>query len=63
MAIDFIDVVCGCLDGYWERGINFWDMAVGIVIVWEVGGIVFVYDCFFLDLSIGCILVINGKIY
>lgn len=62
-AIDLIDVACGRLDGYWERGINPWDMAAGIVIVREAGGIVSAYDCSPLDLSTGRILATNGKIH
>jgi myo-inositol-1(or 4)-monophosphatase len=28
----------GRLDGYWERGLNAWDVAAGIVLVREAGG-------------------------
>jgi myo-inositol-1(or 4)-monophosphatase len=39
-AIDLAWVAAGRFDGYWERGIQAWDMAAGIVIVREAGGLV-----------------------
>lgn len=38
--LDFVYVVVGCYDGYWEWGIKFWDIVVGEFIVCEVGGLV-----------------------
>jgi myo-inositol-1(or 4)-monophosphatase len=37
-AIDLAMVACGRFDGYWERGINSWDVAAGLVLVREAGG-------------------------
>lgn len=37
-AIDLAWVAAGRFDGYWERGIQAWDMAAGIVLVREAGG-------------------------
>ncbi|MBE9203668.1 inositol monophosphatase [Synechocystis salina LEGE 06099] len=62
-AIDLTDVACGRLDGYWERGINPWDIAAGIVIVQEAGGVISSYDGSPLDLKTGRILATNGKIH
>jgi myo-inositol-1(or 4)-monophosphatase len=31
-------VACGRLDGFWEFGLNAWDMAGGVVIISEAGG-------------------------
>jgi myo-inositol-1(or 4)-monophosphatase len=39
-ATDLAWVAAGRFDGYWEHGINAWDMAAGIVVVREAGGIV-----------------------
>jgi myo-inositol-1(or 4)-monophosphatase len=39
-ALDLAYVAAGRLDGYWEIGIKPWDMAAGIVLVQEAGGIV-----------------------
>jgi len=37
-AIDLAWVACGRLDGFWEFGLNPWDMSAGVLIVAEAGG-------------------------
>lgn len=39
-ALDLAYVACGRLDGYWEIGLNPWDMAAGILLVQEAGGVI-----------------------
>jgi myo-inositol-1(or 4)-monophosphatase len=39
-AIDMVYVACGRFDAYWEQSVSAWDMAAGIVIVEEAGGVV-----------------------
>jgi myo-inositol-1(or 4)-monophosphatase len=39
-ALDLAYVACGRFDAYWERGLNTWDMAAGMLIVREAGGFV-----------------------
>jgi myo-inositol-1(or 4)-monophosphatase len=39
-ALDLAYVAAGRYDGYWERGINSWDIAAGIILVQEAGGFV-----------------------
>src|SRR5687768_11962712 len=39
-ALDLAYVACGRTDAYWERNLNSWDMAAGIVMVREAGGYV-----------------------
>ena len=39
-ALDLAYVAAGRYDGYWERELNAWDMAAGLVIVREAGGFV-----------------------
>ncbi len=39
-ALDLAYVAAGRFDGYWERGLNAWDIAAGAVLVREAGGIV-----------------------
>ena len=39
-ALDMCFVAAGRFDGYWERGIQAWDIAAGIVLVREAGGMV-----------------------
>jgi myo-inositol-1(or 4)-monophosphatase len=39
-ALDMAYVAAGRFDGYWERGLNVWDIAAGAVLVREAGGVV-----------------------
>lgn len=39
-ALDLAYVAAGRYDGYWERGLNPWDVAAGVVLVREAGGFV-----------------------
>jgi len=39
-ALDLAYVATGRYDGYWQREINYWDIAAGIIIVKESGGFV-----------------------
>lgn len=39
-ALDLAYVAAGRLDGYWEIGLQPWDMAAGVLLVKEAGGIV-----------------------
>jgi myo-inositol-1(or 4)-monophosphatase len=43
-AIDMAYVACGRFDGFWEEGLNPWDMAAGVLIIEEAGGQVTGYD-------------------
>ena len=39
-ALDVAYVACGRFDGYWQRELNYWDIAAGIIIVKEAGGFI-----------------------
>ncbi len=39
-ALDLAYVAAGRYDGFWERRLNAWDLAAGIIIVREAGGLV-----------------------
>ena len=39
-ALDLAYVAAGRYEGFWERRLNAWDMAAGIVIVREAGGLI-----------------------
>ncbi len=39
-ALDMAYVACGRFDGYWQRELNYWDIAAGIIILREAGGFV-----------------------
>lgn len=62
-SMDLAGVACGRLDGYWERGIQPWDMAAGIIILEEAGGKVTAYDGSSLDIASGRILATNSLIH
>ena len=38
-ALDLAFVACGRLDGYYESGLNPWDLAAGVLMVQEAGGV------------------------
>ena len=48
-ALDMAYVACGRFDGYWQRELNYWDIAAGIVILKEAGGFI---DFFEEDLNL-----------
>lgn len=62
-ALDLSYVACGRLDGFWERGLQIWDMAAAVVIIKEAGGQVSSYDGSPLNLKSGRILATNGHIH
>jgi myo-inositol-1(or 4)-monophosphatase len=39
-SLDLAYVAAGRFDGYWDRGLHAWDMAAGILLVREAGGMV-----------------------
>ena len=39
-SLDLAYVAAGRFDGYWERGVQPWDVAAGILLVKEAGGFV-----------------------
>ena len=43
-ALDMAYVACGRFDGYWQREINYWDVAAGIIIVKEAGGFINLFE-------------------
>ncbi len=55
-AIDLAFVAAGKIDGYWEKGLEEWDLAAGAIIVKEAGGIISDYPSGEFNLSSGRIL-------
>ena len=43
-ALDMAYVASGRFDGYWQRELNYWDIAAGIIIVKEAGGFVDIFE-------------------
>jgi len=37
-SLDLAYIACGRLDGFWELGLKPWDMAAGVLLIQEAGG-------------------------
>ena len=61
-AVDLAFVASGKVDGYWERGLEIWDLAAGAIIVKEAGGVVSDYPNGEFNLSSGRILACCPKL-
>ena len=55
-SVDLAFVAAGKLDGYWEKGLEVWDLAAGAIIVKEAGGVISDYPSGSFNLSSGRIL-------
>jgi len=62
-AIDMAYVACGRFDGFWEEGLNPWDVAAGKLLIEEAGGIVSYYDGSDFSIYHPPICASNGKIH
>jgi len=62
-ALDLAYVAAGRIDGYWERGLNAWDVAAGILIVREAGGFVGPIEAEGDPLEGGSIAAANANVY
>lgn len=62
-AIDLAYVAAGRIDGFWERGLNIWDIAAGTLLVEEAGGRISSYENTPLQMNSGRILASNGHIH
>jgi myo-inositol-1(or 4)-monophosphatase len=61
-AVDMAYVACGRFDAYWEQAVCAWDIAAGVVIVEEAGGVVTDTLGQALDLDNGTVLVSTPKL-
>ena len=62
-ALDLAYVAAGRLDGFWEFGLNTWDIAAGCLIVQEAGGLVGDHLGGHTHLESGNIVVANPKLF
>ncbi len=62
-AIDLAYVACGRFDGFWEDGLNAWDIAAGVLLIEEAGGKVSDFQGSPLDIYTPRVLVSNGLIH
>lgn len=62
-CLDLAYVAAGRLDGYWERGLQPWDIAAGAILVQEAGGALSGYSKQPLELFSGKVVATNGLIH
>ncbi len=62
-AVDMAYVAAGRWDAYWERALNAWDMAPGVILVREAGGTASSVTGVALDIGAGNVCVSNGAIH
>lgn len=62
-ALDVCYVAAGRMEGFWEQGLNAWDIAAGVLLVREAGGRVTDLDGGAFDLRTGRILATNGRVH
>jgi len=62
-AMDFVALAAGRVDGYWEFGLNPWDVAAGVLLVSEAGGQVSDMEGGDLSLQAPRLLATNAKIH
>lgn len=62
-ALDLAYVAAGRLDAYWEAGLGSWDIAAGILLVQEAGGMVTGLDGASVDLKKGDVLAANPVLH
>ena len=61
-ALDMAYVAAGRSDGFWQRNLNYWDIAAGIILVKEAGGFVTDFEGKNAYLQNKTILAANSKI-
>ena len=45
-SLDMAYVAAGRCDGFWQRNLNYWDIAAGIIILKEAGGFIDFFEIF-----------------
>ena len=61
-SLDIAYVASGRCDGFWQRNLNYWDFAAGIILVKEAGGFITDFNGENKYIDNKTILVTNGKI-
>jgi myo-inositol-1(or 4)-monophosphatase len=62
-ALDLAYVAAGRFDGFWEMELNPWDVAAGVLLIREAGGLVTKYDMSDYTIYDNSILATNGLIH
>lgn len=62
-AIDLAYIACGRFDGFWEDGLKAWDVAAGLLLIEEAGGLVTDFAGAKLDIYTPKVLASNGLVH
>jgi len=62
-AIDLAYIACGRFDGFWEDGLNAWDVAAGVLLIEEAGGRVTDFSGGPLNIYTPKVLASNGLVH
>jgi myo-inositol-1(or 4)-monophosphatase len=62
-ALDLAYVACGRFDGFWEDGLNPWDIAAGVLLIEEAGGSVTDFRGGPLDIYSPRVIASNGLVH
>jgi myo-inositol-1(or 4)-monophosphatase len=62
-ALDLAYIACGRFDGFWEDGLNPWDIAAGAILVSEAGGRITNYENEPLDIYTKKVVASNGRVH
>ena len=62
-ALDLAYLACGRFDGFWEDGLNAWDIAAGVILIEEAGGCISDFHGAPLDIFTPKVLASNGLIH
>jgi myo-inositol-1(or 4)-monophosphatase len=62
-ALDLAFIACGRFDGFWEDGLNPWDVAAGVLLIEEAGGQVTDYRGAALDIYTPKVIASNGLVH
>lgn len=62
-ALDLAYVAAGRFDGFWEFGLNIWDIAAGVILIQEAGGLVSDLEGGHEYLQSGDIVAANNKLF
>lgn len=62
-SLDLAYVAAGRYDGFWERGLHSWDMAAGLLLIKEAGGLVEAFDPDANPLETGDVIASNETVF
>lgn len=62
-ALDLAYVACGRFDGFWEDGLNAWDIAAGALLINEAGGRITNFNNDPLDIYTRKVVASNGRVH